>query len=265
MKRFKYTTEMIKFIASEYATKGIADVVVAFNSKFGSELRFSQVKAAIKNNKITCGRTTGEIKKGVLIAFTQEQAQFIRDQYKLVSLPALTQLFNEKFNSEKTINQLRAFTKNHSIKSGRTGCFEKAATPWNAGMKGWTAGGRSAETRFKPGRKSENLKPVGSTRICSKDGYIMVKTDNPNTWRPMQLVVWEKHKGKVPAGCRLWFKDNNRTNCTIDNLMLITKAQSAVINKNGLGQVPADYKESAVTLANILMKRADLFKSGSTA
>lgn len=265
MSRFRYTKEMIQFIAEQYAAKGIADVAIAFNAKFNAELTVSQVKSVIKNHKITCGRTTGEIKKGVLIAFTNEQAQFIREQYKVMTLQSLTKLFNETFSTEKTFLQIRSFTRNHGVNSGRTGHFEKNATPWNAGVKGWDAGGRSAETRFKPGGKSLNIRPVGSTRICSKDGYVIVKTEHPNKWRHMHVVVWEKHHGKVPAGHKLWFKDNNRTNYAIDNLMLITKAQGAVINKNGLGQVPAQYKDSAVTLANIVMKRADLVRSGVTA
>lgn len=265
MIRSKYTPEMILFITEQYATKGIADVVVAFNEKFNSKLTISQAKSAIKNHKITCGRTTGEIRKGVFIAYTNEQAMFIREQYKLITLPALTQLFNETFGTEKTPHQIRAFTRNHGIKSGRSGCFTKDSTPWNSGMKGWKAGGRSAESRFKPGRKSENIRPVGSTRIRSKDGYIMLKTAEPSTWRPMHVVAWENSHGKVPTGCRLWFKDNDRTNCDIDNLMLITKAQSAVINKNGLGQVPSELKASAVFVADIAMRRAQLIKAGVAA
>lgn len=37
---------------------------------------------------------------------------------------------------------------------GRASQFKPGHATWNAGMKGWKAGGRSAETRYKPGNIS---------------------------------------------------------------------------------------------------------------
>ena len=52
--------------------------------------------------------------------------------------------------------------------------FKAGQQPWNAGMHGWQAGGRSAETRFKPGTingsAAERLKPVGFERVTGSDG-----------------------------------------------------------------------------------------------
>lgn len=265
MSRFTYSPAMISFIAKAYQKMGIPEVTQAFNAQFVTSLTEGQIRGAIKNNRITCGRKTGSILKGVLRSYTAEQAKFIKKQYQKLSIDELTIAFNSKFGTEKTVKQIRAFTRNHSIKSGRTGRFEKGAESWNAGKKGWTAGGRSAETRFKKGHQSNDLKPVGSTRICSKDGYVVVKVALPNKWRLMHIVEWEKHHGPVPKGHRLWFKDNDRTNWHIDNLMLITRAQGAVINKQGFGTVPAELKTAAVTLADISMKRRALTNPGAAA
>ncbi|MCU9611826.1 hypothetical protein OEK97_28380, partial [Escherichia coli] len=43
--------------------------------------------------------------------------------------------------------------------------FRPGHQTWNAGMKGFKAGGRSAETRFKPGSKPVTTLPLGSHRI----------------------------------------------------------------------------------------------------
>ncbi|WP_236084544.1 hypothetical protein [Pseudomonas aeruginosa] len=48
--------------------------------------------------------------------------------------------------------------------------FKKGNTPWNCGMKGLPARGRSSETQFKKGQKPHTWLPVGSTRV-SADGY----------------------------------------------------------------------------------------------
>lgn len=260
MSRFTYTDEMIRFLAEQYKQHGIAEVTAAFNKTFNADKTCKQIKSTITNHGIKCGRTTGQINKGKLLAYTEQQAEFIRQKYKELGLSELTVQFNAAFGTEKTMQQIRAFTRNHGIKSGRTGRFEKGQKSWNDGKKGWTAGGRSAETRFKPGHQMNDIKPVGSTRICSKDGYVIVKVAMPSEWRLMHIVEWEKHHGPIPEGHRLWFRDNDRTNWHIDNLMLITRAQGAVLNKQGLGKVNAEHKSTAVIIADISMKRRELLK-----
>lgn len=52
--------------------------------------------------------------------------------------------------------------------------FPKGHTPWNLGMKGLPARGRSSETQFKKGQKPHTWLPVGSTRV-SADGYLQRK------------------------------------------------------------------------------------------
>ncbi len=52
--------------------------------------------------------------------------------------------------------------------------FQPGKAPWNKGIA-FIAGGRSAETRFKPGNRtgsaSKKYQPIGTERI-SKDGYL---------------------------------------------------------------------------------------------
>ncbi|MCB5226238.1 HNH endonuclease [Alishewanella sp. 16-MA] len=258
MSRYVYTPAMLEFIETGFKKMGVTDLTKAFNGKFGLCKTPKQIKACISNHKFKCGRITGQIKKGVYKLFNAEQAKFIEDEYKNLTIPRLTLAFNANFKTNMTVNQIRGFTRNHCLKSGRTGQFKKGHSTWNAGMKGWEAGGRSIETRFKKGVESGSIKPIGSERICSKDGYIIIKIAMPNKWRAKHLVEWEKHNGPLPKGMRLWFKDNNRTNWHIDNLMLITRAQGAVINKLGFGDVPAELKPAAITLAEITMKRRQL-------
>lgn len=111
--------------------------------------------------------------------------------------------------------------------------FQKGQKPWNAGKKGWKAGGRSELTQFKPGelsgRAAELLRPIGSERV-TKDGTLQRKVSmtgkSSQRWRAVHALLWEEHHGKVPAGHIVVFKDGNQKNIVIENLELINRAEN---------------------------------------
>ena len=113
----------------------IPELTLAFNRQFGATKTEPQITSTLKSHRITCGRPKGT-PKGTLREYTDEQADFIRENYRRMSLAHLVLAFNERFKAAKFSNQIRGFTRNHAIRSGRTGCFEKKHTPWNAGTKG---------------------------------------------------------------------------------------------------------------------------------
>ncbi len=114
---------------------------------------------------------------------------------------------------------------------GKSTRFKKGMTSWNKGKKGWTAGGRSAETRFKKGHRggkaAQLYQPIGSERI-SKDGYLerKINDDMPlqKRWRAVHLLVWEAENGSLPKGHAITFKDGNKQNITLENLELVSRA-----------------------------------------
>ncbi len=253
MARFTYSAAMLEFLRVTYPEESLERTTELFNFAFGCNFTVSQIKAACKNHKITCGRKQGELTKGKLRSFTQQQAEWITEQYKRLTIEQMTSAFNTEFGTQKTVEQIRCFTRNHGIKSGRTGRFEPGQKSWNTGIKGWDAGGNSAKTRFKKGNSPHNHKPVGSERIDSKDGFVLVKVAEPKSWRLKHLIEWEKHHGAIPKDHKIWFIDNDRTNCHIDNLMLVTTAEHAVVNKMGLGRAHPEAKETVMLLARIKM------------
>lgn len=118
--------------------------------------------------------------------------------------------------------------------TGKGGQFTKGFTPWNKGMKGYQAGGRSAQTRFVAGQKPHTTLPVGSYRI-TKDGYLEQKwreaPGNANQrWRSVHRLVWEAAHGAVPKGHIVIFKAGKSTNVleeiTLDRLELISRAEN---------------------------------------
>ncbi len=114
-------------------------------------------------------------------------------------------------------------------KTDNVGRFGPGNPPWNKGTH-WVAGGRSAETRFKPGQLSGAaralLKPIGAERL-SKDGYLQRKVNNDlpiqRRWRAVHILLWESANGPLPKGYAVTFKDGNKQNITLDNLQLTAR------------------------------------------
>lgn len=113
--------------------------------------------------------------------------------------------------------------------------FHADQTPWNAGLKGWDAGGRSAETRFKVGSKPHTTMPVGSYRI-NKDGHLQRKIGeasgaNHKRWRNVAELLWIEANGPLPAGHIVIFRPGMRTavleEITMDRIECISRADNA--------------------------------------
>lgn len=117
--------------------------------------------------------------------------------------------------------------------------FAPGQKPWNTGIH-YTAGGRSAETRFKKGQMSgaaqHNYVPIGTLRI-SKDGYLERKvTDNPalvpaRRWTAVHRLVWIDANGPIPDGHIITFRPKCKTNVleciSADKLECISRAENA--------------------------------------
>lgn len=106
--------------------------------------------------------------------------------------------------------------------------FQAGLVPWNAGRR-FVPGGRSIETRFKPGQKPHTWRPIGTERL-TKEGYLERKVMDTcvtkNDYKPVHHIVWEEAgRGEIPPGHVLAFKDGNKRNFALENLELLTRKQ----------------------------------------
>lgn len=255
--RFIYSTEHLNFIRDGYKQMGIPELTIAFNAEFGLNKTPQQIRAVIKNNRFTCGRKQGEVTKGQYRSYTQEQAEFIKLGYQKWSLEDLTSQFNRHFGTDKTESQIRCFTRNHGIKSGRTGHFEKGQVSWNTGTKGIM---KPNSGTFKKGHRPVNHRPVGSERV-NVEGYIEIKTAEPNVWDLKQRVVYEREHGPIPDGYNVRFLDGDRLNCEPGNLILVDNRENALLNQRyKMNHQPVEYRDSLVLLAKIDVQTARLIE-----
>jgi hypothetical protein len=120
---------------------------------------------------------------------------------------------------------------------GQAHQFKPGLVPWNKGSH-FKAGGRSAETRFKPGSKPHTWQPVGSYRIVvNKNGGPQLErkvNDLPGPtsvrWHPVHRLVWEAANGAVPPGHIVVFRPGRRST----ELALITEDAVECISRQEL-------------------------------
>jgi hypothetical protein len=259
--QFKYTPEQIEFLKKKFKSMMGRELTAAFNKRFGLDKTKTAIHSVLTARKITCGRHG--YMPGVRLSFTKAQIRFLKKYYMQYSLSDLTVQLNKKFGIQKSIKQVRGFTRNHRIRSGRTGCFEKGHIPANKGTKGLMHG---SCTSFKKGNIPANTKHLGAERKDNrtdpaKTNYIWVKvsernpyTGAPTRYRQKHVVIWEQEHGPVPEGMSVTFRDGNEDNFSNENLMLVSRAELLRLNKYHYKDLPAEIKPSLLALAKLEVK-----------
>lgn len=124
---------------------------------------------------------------------------------------------------------------------GKAYRFKKGQIPPNKGKKVGSFPGME-KTQFKPGQKPINWLPPGSTRLCSKQGYVLMKmSEGINKWRPIHRIIYKRMHGKIPHDQLVTFVDGNRQNISITNLTTVNKKQHCI--NNSVQNFPPEIKE----------------------
>lgn len=70
-------------------------------------------------------------------------------------------------------------------------------------------------------------------------------------WEFLHRAVWEEHNGPIPEGMIVSFRDSNKENCDISNLMLITKSENAQLSRWGLRSEDPDITDTSLNLIRL--------------
>ena len=172
-----------------------------------------------------------------------ESAEFTR-LYPNMDTPSLAEHFGRSIDaiyshafllnlhkSTECKARVQARTNLNLSENGRAHRIQPGNVPWNKGKKGWCGEGCD-KTQFKKGQIPPNWKPLGFERI-SKDGYLERKVTDlqgVKNYRAAHLILWESVNGPLPPGHAVIFKDGNKQNITLDNLLLVTRAELMLRN-----------------------------------
>lgn len=261
MNRFVFTQGHLEFLRRNYQQMSARELTEAFNNYFNLNKTFGSIHSALKNHKIKSYKTPVRRPK----VYTQEQVDFLKKYYPHYSLSELTTCFNDYFNENKSIKQIRGLLRNKKIRSGRTGQFKKGQKAWNKNKKGFMGPNK---TSFKPGHLPSNTKPLYSERI-GKDGYVEIKipevnpyTGSPTRFKFKHVWLWEQNYGPVPDGYTVMFKDGNNRNFDLDNLILVSRSELLIANLHDYKYQPAELKPTILALAKVEAKAGFRLRPG---
>ena len=196
------------------------------------------------------GRTKGVKNKKPQHKWSEEEKQYLASIVKGKTYKELVTLMNEKFDYEFSSQQIESALRRYNLKTGNTGQFKKYQEPWNKGLKGYMGANK---TSFKKGTIPPNYKPVGTERV-TRDGYTEVKIKDPNKWELKHRHIYKKHYGEIPSGYNVIFADKNISNFDIDNLILVSKAEMLMLNREKLIFEDKELTKTGVNIVKLINK-----------
>lgn len=169
--------------------------------------------------------------------YPEEIQEFIFSNYKQAGYVRMTRMVNERFGTEYTENQIHGFMHKYGLKSEVDTKFKKGNVPKNPFKKG-QCHPNSVATQFKKGSSPKTKLPIGT--ISKKHGgYYIIKVADPDVWKLLHIYIWEQANGPLPENHCVIFLDGDRSNCKLENLMLVTRGEHAIMNRFNLrGSTP---------------------------
>ena len=73
-------------------------------------------------------------------------------------------------------------------------------------------------------------------------------------------MVWEKEKGPIPEGYVVAFKNQDKTDCRIENLILMSKSEMVRYSQSYYELATPDSNESCLLMAKIKNMKHQLHK-----
>lgn len=173
--------------------------------------------------------------------YTEEQRQFILDNYKGISNIELAKMFNEKFNTNFSKERIASYKGRFKLDSGLLGGYYPGVHKFRKG-------------------KATNCKPIGYESTRGKE-FLWRKTAYPDVWKLVHHIVWENIYGKIPKGYKIMHLDGDKKNNVIENLALVSDAELLMLNIKDLKSKDKELTKSGLAVAKVMIKVNKIKKS----
>ena len=248
-----WTPEKLDYLREIVPGKPVDEITRLFNERFGTDYEWTTIKGAMGNHHIRSGYRYDGYKH---LLFTKEQIEWLKENRWGYSFEETAAKMNERFGTNFKVSQVRGWCHTHHLPNGMDMKFKKGQVSFNKGKKGYCAPG-CEKGWFKKGHRPSNWVPV-NTEVVVKDGYIKIKVAEPNKWELKHRVIWMNKHGEIPAGQCLIFLNGDKTDCRIENLMLIERGILSILNHEKLLTGDAAANKCAVTMARIKSRIREL-------
>ena len=185
-----WTDEQFAILDEEYATADLKELAIRLE-KTSSAVKAKALKRKLKRSPDV--RVWSPDKREKLITLYPDHTNL-----EIASILDSTESAVAGMAFKLKLRKSAEFLYEHSSK----GFFPKGNQPMNKGRKQTEYMSdvqieKTKATRFKKGNIPGNHKPVGYERI-TKDGYIEVKTAEPNVFELKHRLIWAEHNGEIP-------------------------------------------------------------------
>ena len=242
----RYPKGLLEYVTKNYKNMTLQELTNAINTQYGTHL----TKKAVSSMKKRYGLKGAPRQQVYSKTFPEEVCRFIEKHHKGTGHQAMADLLKREMGLKYSKEQIKTFYHNHGLNSGITGHFEKGKPSHNKGVPMSPEVYEKAKaTMFKKGQRPHNAVPVG-TVVLATIGYYKVKVAEPDVWEFCHVKAWEEHYGKVPEGSMVSFKDGNREDWSIENLMLVTRQENSYMN-HGLRFEQRELTEAGLNIAKV--------------
>jgi hypothetical protein len=163
--------------------------------------------------------------------FTPEEIQFLRDNLPGRTYAEMMEFFNRHFGLSITFKQMKNVIYYYKLHNGMP------------------------QHRFKLGQKNECYVPIGTERI--EQGYMTVKTADYERWKTKNRLIWEAANGPILEGHAVIFADGNKSNLSLDNLLLVYRSELGVMNRMGLIFPDKELTKTGKAIAGMILLIAE--------
>lgn len=260
---YKYPEEVHQFVREHVKGHRNDELARMCNEALGTEFTTSKMRAFCHNHGYTNGMPQG-LTREEWRARSKWPAGFyewmVENSYGIDS-KQLSEMVRERFGIDVPPRTIKSYCQRHGIKRGISGWFQKGHEP---GTKGKTLEeickhdpeklARVRATQFSKGHPPANTLPLGAI-VVNSQGYKIRKKSMTGTqwerWEFLHRAMWEEAHGPIPDGMMVLFKDGNKMNCTLDNLMLATRGEHSQLTKWHLRSQDPDLTETGLAVVRL--------------
>lgn len=196
-----------------------------YNRVFGTDI----TPVAIKNHaKIVLGLS--KVRQNYR-QFTDEQREFLKENYSKYNNRELLRIFNEKFHETRTMRSIKSFGSAYGIK---------------------------VDKNIRSTYRLKNLHGESSKRAIRETGAVRIECGRPvmkdanGNWSSMAKVIWEKEHGPVPEGYIVTTLNNDPFDCRLENIVVLSNKCHGLLFNLDLRSTDPEITKTGIMLCELI-------------
>lgn len=166
--------------------------------------------------------------------YTEEMYIYLKEIRSKYTAEECVNLFNKKFNTNKTKDAINTYCLNNNIYTGRDGRYKKGHVPFSKGLKGKEFLKYLPENSLKNMQRTQfkRVHKINKVFLYRGDPYINTIGGDVKNYQQYSKYMYEKLYGiKLNKQDAIIFLDGNPNNYEKDNMYLVNKYSKMYINR----------------------------------